>query len=91
MFSWYVAVTVPLPVPLDGEMVTQLQLSLADQMEAPFDVTEMLAAPEADVTVFPVGTVTVHGAPAWLSVYVSVELPHENVIVQDLGLTEEFS
>ena len=72
-------------MPLVGESETHEQLSLADHVEVPFDVTEIFVFPELDETVLPVGTDTVHGSIAsCVSIYESEELPHDNVIVQDL-------
>ena len=79
------------PVPLDGERETQEQLSLADQVDEPFDVTEILRFPELYETVLPDRTETVQGAASCVSVYEAEELPHENVIVQDLELPDVFS
>jgi len=60
----YVAVILPFPVPLDGLILTQEQLSLAVHVLEPFDVTAMLLVPEEDVTELPDGTDTVHaGVP----------------------------
>jgi hypothetical protein len=46
-------------VPLVGEIEIQPQLSLAVQVEAPFDVTGIFWDPELEDTVVPSGTDTV--------------------------------
>ena len=49
----------PFPVPLEGLILTQEQLSLADHELTLFDVTAKLVVPEEEVTVLPDGTETV--------------------------------